>query len=174
MTHAQRLVLLARLDPSSGRDLCRQALEEGNWVLQTQALLTLAQVAPQEAERSALHVLKGKPVNQVRGAALETLGTSKKAAVLGLLLEGLDGSEAVCRGAAEGLKKSPQPKVAARLLKEAPDTKRIPIIALSAHTMPGDRERALAAGCDEYDAKPIDFERLLAKIGCLLQNRIPP
>jgi len=63
---------------------------------------------------------------------------------------------------------------AARLLKEAPDTKRIPIIALSAHTMPGDRERALAAGCDEYDAKPIDFERLLAKIGCLLQNRIPP
>jgi two-component system, cell cycle response regulator DivK len=63
---------------------------------------------------------------------------------------------------------------AARLLKEAPDTSRIPIIALSAHTMPGDRERALAAGCDEYDAKPIDFERLLAKIGNLLQNRIPP
>lgn len=63
---------------------------------------------------------------------------------------------------------------AARLLKEAPDTRRIPIIALSAHTMPGDRERALAAGCDEYDAKPIDFERLLAKIGNLLQNRIPP
>ena len=63
---------------------------------------------------------------------------------------------------------------ATRLLKEAPDTRKVPIIALSAHTMPGDRERALAAGCDEYDAKPIDFERLLAKIGSLLWNRIPP
>ncbi len=63
---------------------------------------------------------------------------------------------------------------ATRLLKEAPDTSKVPIIALSAHTMPGDRERALAAGCDEYDAKPIDFERLLAKIGSLLWNRIPP
>jgi CheY-like chemotaxis protein len=63
---------------------------------------------------------------------------------------------------------------AARLLKEAPETRPIPVIALSAHTMPGDRERALAAGCDEYDAKPVDFGRLLAKIGCLLQDRIPP
>jgi CheY-like chemotaxis protein len=63
---------------------------------------------------------------------------------------------------------------AARLLKEAPETRPIPIIALSAHTMPGDRERALAAGCDEYDSKPVDFERLLAKIGGLLQDRIRP
>jgi CheY-like chemotaxis protein len=63
---------------------------------------------------------------------------------------------------------------AARMLKEAPDTRPIPIIALSAHTMPGDRERALAAGCDEYAAKPVAFERLLAKIDSLLQDRIPP
>jgi CheY-like chemotaxis protein len=63
---------------------------------------------------------------------------------------------------------------AARLLKQASDTGSIPIIALSAHTMPGDRERALAAGCDEYDAKPVDFERLLTKIGSLLHNRIRP
>jgi two-component system, cell cycle response regulator DivK len=63
---------------------------------------------------------------------------------------------------------------AARLLKEAPETRLIPIIALSAHTMPGDRERALAAGCDEYDSKPVDFERLLAKMGGLLQDRIRP
>lgn len=62
---------------------------------------------------------------------------------------------------------------AARRLKEAPDTKAIPIIALSAHTMPGDRERALAAGCDEYDPKPVNFERLLAKIEALLQSRRP-
>ena len=63
---------------------------------------------------------------------------------------------------------------AARLLKEAPETRPIPVIALSAHTMPGDRERALAAGCDEYDAKPVEFERLLAKIARLLQDRLPP
>ena len=60
---------------------------------------------------------------------------------------------------------------AARVLKDAPDTKAIPIVALSAHTMPGDRERALAAGCDEYDPKPVDFERLLAKIHSLVQGR---
>lgn len=63
---------------------------------------------------------------------------------------------------------------ATRLLKEAPDTGGIPIIALSAHTMAGDRERALAAGCDDYDAKPIVFERLLAKIHALLQCRSGP
>jgi two-component system cell cycle response regulator DivK len=60
---------------------------------------------------------------------------------------------------------------AARLLKDTPETKEIPIIALSAHTMPGDRERALAAGCDEYDPKPVAFERLLAKIEALLKER---
>jgi two-component system, cell cycle response regulator DivK len=63
---------------------------------------------------------------------------------------------------------------ATRLLKEAPGTGAIPIIALSAHTMSGDRERALAAGCDDYDAKPIDFERLLAKISALLRCRGEP
>ncbi|WP_262267941.1 response regulator [Microvirga yunnanensis] len=63
---------------------------------------------------------------------------------------------------------------AARLLKAAPDTRRIPIVALSAHTMPGDRERALEAGCDEYDAKPVAFEKLLAKIDRLLQDRTTP
>ena len=57
---------------------------------------------------------------------------------------------------------------AARLLKKAAETKPIPIIALSAHTMVGDRERALAAGCDDYDAKPVVLERLLKKIRMLL------
>jgi two-component system, cell cycle response regulator DivK len=57
---------------------------------------------------------------------------------------------------------------ATRRLKAAPETKSIPIIALTAHAMSGDRDQALEAGCDDYDAKPIDMPRLLAKIEALL------
>ncbi len=60
---------------------------------------------------------------------------------------------------------------ATRRLKAAPATDAIPIIALTAHAMADDREKALAAGCDDYEPKPIEMERLLYKIGQLLDGR---
>ncbi len=53
-------------------------------------------------------------------------------------------------------------------LKADPGTAAIPVIALTAHSMVGDRERALAVGCDDYDTKPVEFVRLLEKIEALL------
>ncbi|PIG93068.1 response regulator [Gloeocapsopsis sp. IPPAS B-1203] len=59
---------------------------------------------------------------------------------------------------------------ATRQLKVNPQTQNIPVIALTAHAMSGDREKALTAGCDEYDTKPIELPRLLEKIEVLLRK----
>ena len=60
---------------------------------------------------------------------------------------------------------------ATRRLKADPATRDIPIIALSAHAMAGDREKALATGCDDFDTKPVEFDRLLAKVEQALAAR---
>ena len=63
---------------------------------------------------------------------------------------------------------------AARRLKAAPETQAIPVIALTAHAMVGDREKAIAAGCDDYDTKPVEFQRLLEKIEAILGKETRP
>ena len=59
---------------------------------------------------------------------------------------------------------------ATRRLKGDPQTHDIPVIALSAHALAGEREKAMAAGCDEFDTKPIEFERLVATVRRLLAH----
>jgi CheY-like chemotaxis protein len=61
---------------------------------------------------------------------------------------------------------------ATRRIKDMPETRHIPVIALTAHAMTGDREKAIAAGCDDFDTKPVDMPRLLDKIQALTKG--PP
>jgi two-component system, cell cycle response regulator DivK len=60
---------------------------------------------------------------------------------------------------------------ATRRIKAEPATQAIPVIALTAHAMAGDRERAIAAGADDYDTKPVELDRLLAKIAALTPGK---
>ena len=89
-------------------------------------------------------------------AGIETVRTLKPALVLmDMSLPVMDGWEAT------------------RRLKADPATRGIPVIGLSSHAMVGDREAALAAGCDDYETKPIEIERLLAKMQELLTRGAP-
>jgi two-component system cell cycle response regulator DivK len=63
---------------------------------------------------------------------------------------------------------------ATRRIKAAPATRAIPVIALTAHAMSGDREKAFEAGCDDFDTKPVDLARLLGKIEALLTRKPIP
>jgi CheY-like chemotaxis protein len=88
----------------------------------------------------------------------------------------VDGQEGVAKAKAEGpalvLMDMSLPVLdgweATQALRADPITRSIPVIALTAHAMAGDREKALAAGCDDFDTKPIELERLLGKIQALL------
>ena len=73
--------------------------------------------------------------------------------LMDLSLPGMDGWEATGR------------------IKAAPDTRHIPVIALTSHAMSGEREKALAAGCDDFDTKPVDLANLLEKIRALLPQK---
>ncbi|MGH9364843.1 MAG: response regulator [Thermoanaerobaculia bacterium] len=63
---------------------------------------------------------------------------------------------------------------ATRRIKARPETRHIPIIALTAYAMSGDREKALAAGCDDFDTKPVEMLRLLEKVRALLPKKGAP
>ncbi len=63
---------------------------------------------------------------------------------------------------------------ATKRIKAQPETRHIPIIALTAHAMMGDREKALAAGCDDFDTKPVELPRLLEKVRALLPKKDAP
>jgi len=93
-----------------------------------------------------------------------------------------DGGEGVARASAEQpdlvLMDLSLPVIdgweATRRIKAAPQTCRIPVIALSANAMVGDRERAIAAGCDDFDTKPLDFAQLIRKIRALVPGSAAP
>jgi two-component system, cell cycle response regulator DivK len=97
------------------------------------------------------------------------------------IIMAVDGQQAVMMAASENpdliLMDMSLPVVdgweATRQVKANANTQKIPIIALTAHAMAEDKEKAMAAGCDDFDTKPVDLQRLLGKIQALLNTRGP-
>jgi two-component system cell cycle response regulator DivK len=92
---------------------------------------------------------------------------------VGIAIDGLTGVERALEGGWDAiLMDMSLPEIdgweATRRIRSMSRGARVPIIALTAHAMNGDRDKALDAGCDDYDTKPVDLERLLAKIEALL------
>ena len=93
-----------------------------------------------------------------------------------VVIVAVDGEEGVARARADGpdlvVMDLSLPGIdgweATRQLKAAEETRSIPVLALTAHAMAGDREKALAAGCDDFDTKPVDLPRLVGKLERLL------
>ena len=96
------------------------------------------------------------PAGDGREAVAAALDQRPDIILMDLALPGIDGWEAT------------------RQIKERPETRDIPVIAVTAHAMPGDRDRAFQSGCDDYETKPVEMSRLLGKIEALLAKRGVP
>jgi HEAT repeat protein len=115
---ARRLWALGKIDPAAGKDLAVTALVEGNWVLQVQALKSLAELDPSAAERLALDLVGDKTVRQVRAAALACLGQSRSGPALEALLGALPEADVIWEGGAAALATMPHPQATKRLLDD--------------------------------------------------------
>jgi HEAT repeat protein len=166
---AHAFAILCRLDPKTARSLCQKALSEGNWLFQAQALRSLAEIDPAEAERTALKMLQGKAVPQVRGAALVCLARSKADPALDQLLAGLTESGKVFEGAAEGLRKSVHPRTGHRLL----DVLKAAVAEVESLTpAKGGKKKASQPSLTKPDqARRIKAEQMIMRTGDLLTAR---
>ena len=101
---------------------------------------------------------------------------NRKGYEIDIAVDGRQGVEMGCKGGYDLiLMDMSLPEIdgweATRQIRATPEGAAVPIIALTAHAMAGDREKALAAGCDEYDTKPIEFDRLVATMRRVLAGR---
>lgn len=132
------------------------SLEPGLWLCSEPAMPTILLVEDNEMNRDMLSRRLSRKGFEVQVAVNGQEGLKKVRSfvpdlvLMDLNLPEIDGWEAT------------------RRLKADPETRHIPVLALTAHALPSERQAALDCGCDDYDSKPVDFERLLSKIQKLL------